>query len=392
MSHPVFPERYVNRHEARRIYGPLADRFAEAYWDVDPLADAAVEEMSGGGRGIDAKRAVDVALRDGIAAVPDAGPCLRALFGEVEAVPSWVDWDRIDHGARTYQRIGPSAMMILSAWSLMNGYHSAPAVKPLMFTKQLDTMAPRRLAETGRFVTEVAQLGGLRRGALGYTIAVRVRLVHAMVRRALQKSPTWRHAAWGAPINQADMVGTVIEFSLLVLEGARKMGFRFTDAEASAVIHLWQYVGHLSGVSPWLLGELSPEPRGAAFASLLRLVQPGPDADSLALADALRRVPFQMADDPIRKAIAPYVARYHDGLVRVFNGDQIADDLRVPNDGWRYAIIPTQVIIGTLERLRERIPFATALASRVGNELVRANVNHMLRGVEPEFRASVKAS
>lgn len=383
---PVFPERYVNRQEARRVYGPLADRFAESYWDVDPLADAAVEELSADGRAGHAK--LERALRDGIDSVGDAGPRMRALFDEVERVPSWVDWDRVDLGARTYQRIGPSAMMILSAWSLMNGYHSAPAVKPLMFTKQLDVMAPRRLAETGRFVTEVAQLGGLRRGALGYTITVRVRLVHAMVRRGLRRSPEWRRSSWGEPINQADMVGTVIEFSLLVLEGARKMGFRFTEREASSVIHLWQLVGHLSGVSPWLIGELSPEPRGVAFATLLRLIQPGPDADSLALADALRRVPMQMADDPFRRALAPWVSRYHDGLVRAFNGHRIADDLRVPNDGWQYAIWPTQVVIGALERVRERVPGATALAARVGNHLVRANVDHMLRGVEPEFRAA----
>ncbi|MCC6644207.1 MAG: DUF2236 domain-containing protein [Polyangiaceae bacterium] len=383
-TQPEFPERYVNRREARRVYGPLADRFARAYWELDPLADAAVEELSEHGRA--GHERLERALRDGVAAVDGAGPRLRAVFDEVERVPSWIDWDRVEHGARTYQRIGPSAMMILSAWSLMNGYHSAPAVKPLVFTKRLDVMAPRRLAETSRFVTEVAQTGGLRRGALGYTITVRVRLVHAMVRRALRRSPEWRRDAWGEPINQADMVGTVIEFSLLVLEGARKMGFRFSERESSAVIHLWQYVGYLSGVDPWLLGELSPEPRGVEFAKLLHLVQPGPDADSLALADALRRVPLQMADDPLRRALAPWVARYHDGLARAFNGPKIADDLRVPDDAWKYAIWPTQLVIGAVERVRERVPGATALAARVGNHLVRASVDHMLRGVEPQFR------
>ncbi len=385
---PEFPERYINRQEARRVYGPLADRFAAAYWELDPLADAAVDELSAEGGAGHAK--LDRALASGIDAVDDAGPRLRAFFDEVERTPSWVDWDRVEHGARTYQRIGPSAMMILSAWSLMNGYHSAPAVKPLMFTKRLDAMAPRRLAETSRFVTEVAQTGGMRRGALGYSITVRVRLVHAMVRRTLRRSSGWRGDAWGEPINQADMVGTVIEFSLLVLEGARKMGFRFTDREASAVIHLWQLVGHLSGVSPWLIGELSPEQRGVAFAKLLYMVQPGPDADSLALAEALRRVPMQMAHDPLRRALAPWVARYHDGLVRAFNGDEIADDLRVPHAAWRHAIWPTQLVIGAMERVRERVPGATALASRVGNRLVRASVDEMLRGVEPDFRPAAR--
>jgi hypothetical protein len=48
---------------------------------------------------------------------------------------------------------------------------------------------------------------------------VRVRLIHARVRHALSRSPAWRPDAWGAPINQYDMAGTVLLFSSKLFEG-----------------------------------------------------------------------------------------------------------------------------------------------------------------------------
>ena len=107
--------------------------------------------------GPSARSLFDAALTRGISSL-DAPPApLVALFRQLDRVPEWVDWERLELGARTYQRVGPATLLILSAWSLMNGYHCGPAVKPLAFTRQLEAMAPRRLAETGRFVTEVAQ-------------------------------------------------------------------------------------------------------------------------------------------------------------------------------------------------------------------------------------------
>src|SRR5690606_14584775 len=183
----------------------------------------------------------------------------------------------------------------------------------------LDRGAYRRLAETGRFVTEVSQTDGMRRFADGFKTTVRVRVLHAQVRRMLSLSPEWDAKAWGVPINQADMAGTVIEFSLLVLQGAREMGFHFAHEEAEAVVHLWRYVGLLSGVEPKLLEELETEERGMRFAHMVKLVQPGPDQDSLDLAHALRRVPGEAAlriggGRPSDVRMATFMERYHDGL------------------------------------------------------------------------------
>ncbi len=379
---PRYPTRFTNAAEALHRYGAKADRFGRFMLAGDPVADTLAAELLQGG----SRAPFERALAKGIGAVPDASPALRAFFAEVDHVPDWVNPHLLRVGARTYQRTGQSMMFVLSAWSLMNGYHSSAAVKPLMATRQLDAAAPRRLAETGRFLVEVCQTGGLHRFAPGLQTAVRVRLMHAIVRQVLLRKADWRTADWGVPINQADMVGTVLEFSLLLLEGCRMMGFHFEPHESEAVVHLWRYVGHLSGVHPDLLDELTSEARGVRFAEMVKLVQPGPDQDSIDLAAALRVVPETLATGRVERLFVPFVIRYHDGLTRAFNGDRVADALRIPNPRWKLMIHPTRAFIGTMERLRRGLPYGTRAVAWLGNTMVRQAIGRMLGGVEPTFQ------
>lgn len=391
-SEAEFVERYVNREQARRTFGPLADRYARFYLEADPVADALADAIAE--RRV-TRAQVDSALRKGLPSVSDPAPELRAFIEAVETVPAWVDFALLNEGARVYQRLGPAAMFILSAWSLMNGYHSAPAVKPLMWTRQLDKMAPRRLAETGRFVIETVEVDGLRRYHEGFRIAAHVRVMHATVRRMILASGDWNTAAWGLPINQADMAGTTLEFSALVLRGAEAMGFLLSKRDQRAIMHLWRYSGYLSGVHPDLLAELSSLERTENFANLIYSIQPGPDADSIALAAALRRVPASRSRNVWEERLAELVMRYHDGLTYAFNGDEIASSLEVPNPEWRHVIHLTRALVVPMEVLRRVTPGMNRVATRLGRKILRMNVEDMLAGKEPGFeakRASTTAS
>ena len=279
-------------------------------------------------------------------------------------------------------------MIVLSAWSLINGYHSSAAVKPLAFTGQLQHNTQRRLAETARFVSEATQVDGLRRGREGYEIALRVCVIHAHVRRACWSSGRWQTGLWGAPINQADMFGTLLEFSFLMMEGAERLGFFLTPKERNAILALWRYCGHLSGVDPWLLSHMASDAKTRRFAELLRLVQPGPDEDSLTLTKQLLDVPAQNAGGKGPPMLAVAVSRVHNGLARAFNGAEIADDLGIPDDLFQYSVYPIRAAIKPFEWFRRRIPGASRLASHVGNRAVRADLTRILRGEEPSFTLS----
>ncbi len=386
MSDFVFPSRYRNRREARAKFGEDADRYARFYLHGDPLADDLVSWLERGGE--PAKALLERALRDGIASVEDPPLELRRFFERAERIPKWVDFQQIERGALAYQRFGILGMFILSAWSLINGYHSSAAVKPLAFTGQLRHNTQRRLAETARFVSEATQVDGLRTGRPGYEISIRVSIIHAHVRRACWRSGRWQSDLWGVPINQADMLGTLLEFSLLMMDGAQRLGFVLTAAERNAILALWRYCGHLSGVDAWLLDHLRSEAETRRLAELLRLIQPGPDEDSRALTEQLLKVPGQNAEGKGPPMLALAVSRIHNGLARAFNGHEIADDLGIPDDLWQYAIYPIRATITPFEWMRRKIPGVSRLASHVGNQAVRGDLTRILRGHEPSFAVS----
>ena len=378
-----YPSRYRNREEARRRFGDDSDRYAGFYLAGDPQADALVRWIES--QGESAKSRFECALRDGISAVPEASPELKEFFERADTLPAWVDFDQIRSGALAYQRFGILGMIVLSAWSLINGYHSSAAVKPLTFTGELIGRPQRRLAETARFVSEATQVDGLRPGRPGRDISLRVSLIHSHVRRACLESGRWRTDLWGLPINQADMFGTLLEFSLLMMDGAQRLGFFLTPGEREAILAMWRYCGHLSGVDPWLLEQLGSEAKTRRLADLLRLVQPGPDEDSRALTEQLLKVPGQNADGKSPPVLALAVSRIHNGLARAFNGPEIADDLGIPDDLWKYSVYPIRAAVAPFEWIRRRVPGASQLASEVGNRVVRGDLTRILRGEEPSF-------
>ncbi|KPK66866.1 MAG: hypothetical protein AMS21_00225 [Gemmatimonas sp. SG8_38_2] len=384
MTGSVFPSRYQNRARARFLFGPDADRYAALYLQSDPIVDELAQWLSE--NGAPARRELERALRSG-GAVSQSSSALRRFFERAAEVPAWADFDEIDLGARAYQRFGVMGMIVLSAWSLINGYHSSAAVKPLAFTGQLRHNTQRRLAETARFVSEASQVGGLRPGKQGWEISLRVSVIHAHVRSACLASPQWRTEDWGVPINQADMFGTLLEFSLLVLDGALRLGFVVTKEERRAILAMWRCCGHLSGVDPWLLAQLADEEKTRRIADLIRLIQPGPDEDSLALTRQILKVPGKHPKGTAPSAFAVAVSRFHNGLARALNGPEIADDLGIPNDLWKYSIYPARAIIGPLERVRRAVPGATQLASYLGNQVVRRDLARILGGTEPTFSA-----
>ena len=386
MPSATFPSRYQNRRQARLLFGDDADCYAAFYLVGDPLADDLVDWMERSGES--AKAEFEQALRCGSSTVPAAAPELARFFARAEATPPWVDLAQIRRGALAYQRFGVLGMIVLSAWSLINGYHSSAAVKPLAFTGQLRHNTQRRLAETARFVSEASQVDGLRLGRPGRDISLRVSVIHAHVRRACLSSGRWQTEVWGLPINQADMFGTLLEFSLLMMDGAQRLGFFLTLEEREAILAMWQYCGHLSGVDPWLLEQLGSEAKTRRLAELLRLVQPGPDQDSLMLTEQLLKVPGQNARGKGPPVLAVAVSRFHNGLARAFNGPEIADDLGIPDDLWKYSVYPVRAAVTPFEWLRRKIPGASKLAAYVGNRAVRGDLTRILRGEEPSFLIS----
>jgi hypothetical protein len=184
------------------------------------------------------------------------------------------------------------------------------------------------------------------------------------------------------------MLGTLLEFSLLMMDGAQRLGFFVSDEERKAILAMWRYCGHLSGVDPWLLEPLGTEATTRRLAELIRLVQPGPDRDSVMLTRQLLKVPEQNARGAGPRMLGLAVSRFHNGLARAFNGDEIADALGIPDDLWQYSVYPVRAVMKPIEHVRRMIPGASHWIAAASNQIIRKDLERILRGQEAEFVAS----
>lgn len=379
----MIPSRFVNLDAARARFGDRVDRLAPYLSRVDPLADAVVSSFAE----LPPRRGfalLDAALDHGIDAVPEAPPSLRALFAELDRVPPWVDWSALDAGGELLMRSGPFGGMVLGAGSLILGYASPGGNKPLVFSGRLKETAARRLDETSRFVQAVCRPGGMKRHGDGFKITVKVRLMHAEVRRMILRSGRWDEARWGKPINQHDMSATTLLFSLAVLEGLRMLGLEIPGEEAEQYTQLWRYVG-------WVMGcdrDLTPasEYEARKLAGLIRATQGAPDEDSRALTRALLQVPYARVKAPGDERRARFEHDLAEGLARNFVGEEMADALGIPVTRWRHAVRIFRRMNAAAEPIRLRLPAAHRAAVARGARYWDRVIEIGLAGATAEFR------
>lgn len=361
-----------------RRHGQRADQYRTYLFRTDPLADAAaaaLAEMGGEGH-----RLVDRALNRGVEAAPNAPSALRDLFAQLEEVPFWVDWDQLDLGGQVFLRSGLFGVLAIGLVSLPLSYSSPAGNKPLVFSGQLIKRAARRLGETGRFVYLTSQPGALRRFGDGFRATVKVRLMHAQVRRLLWQSGRWDSGRWGEPINQAYLAATNLLFSVALLDGMRSFGLRFTQVEREALMQLWRYSGYLSGVAPELLCATESEAR--RLLDVVFALEGPPDEDSRALVSALMQVSHATGLKRV-----DWLEQLLYGISYGLIGDERARALGYPRT-WRRWIVPAlRPAISVLDFLRSLAPGARRLLDTVGIRGWELAIERTLAGPPPDFRS-----
>ena len=349
---PLAPERIA---AARERYGVAVDRYLEHLQLGDPPADALVrcfEQMPPGA----GSRMLARAIEEGIDAVDDPPAPLTALFEELDHVPFWVDWDLMLVASRKIVRSGLLATLAFAAHALPHSY-LATGNRPLAFTSALRDDAPRRYAQTLRFVIESFLPGGLRRRADGFRLAVWVRMLHARTRRRILQSGDWDLGDTQIPINQAhSAVGTVL-FSFYVVEGMRRLGVRFSRREVEGVLLIWRYIGYLFGINPELI--YTSEEQAHRILNVAFSLEFDPDETSKRLCRSLVDAgpKFMQIDNA-------WQARFFVGMAgpmtRFLLGDRLADRLDYPPQKRRLACRCFVALV----RLSEQMPWLVPRAVR----------------------------
>jgi ER-bound oxygenase mpaB/B'/Rubber oxygenase, catalytic domain len=298
----------------------------------DPRADALVARFRKLPGGVGWSM-FERALEHGVDAVGDDAPCeLRALLEHASRPPLWLDLDLVDAGATSFWRVGlPALAPSLIYGSLAFGYQYGDLSRPLAATGRLERMASRRLGETARWVLAVTTPGAMAPGSEGWRSSLRVRLVHALVRRHLLDSHEWDLDAWGVPISASAMMATAIGgFAVIPQRALTDFGAGTTAADRESRTALWRWVGYVMGVPPPLLPANWRE--AERLIETLGTFDLGPNDDGPALMHALTRhgLPLEgllpaWGIGAARFAIAPMI----EALVRRWLGEVASDALGV---------------------------------------------------------------
>ncbi|MEQ6900516.1 oxygenase MpaB family protein [Nocardioides sp. YIM 152588] len=265
----AFPSRYREAEERSRRMGrplrafgridgvdeELMERVGRGFSERDELGARLAEAMRT--RADDPGRVTmeqfRAALDGGLEAVPDAPAALADFMAEVQAVPDWVDWARIERGGLVFRRLGQNAADVLLQLALIGGYRFGGPTDLLVATGGLTgDMTRRRLAETQMWGDSLADPGALRPpaggrpGGQGWRLTVHVRAMHALVNHAF--APRWDAGRWGLPINMSDQASTLGLFDGVLIIGCRALGVPISGPESRDLMHLWKYVGWLMGV------------------------------------------------------------------------------------------------------------------------------------------------
>lgn len=174
--------------------------------------------------------------------------------------PNWVDAELLDIGQNLYRVYGPEVNMLLLCGALPYCYSCAKGAEVLyqtgrMLVEKSGSLDPfkKRLMDTAYFVMNVLDAEGLTEEGKAIESAQKVRLIHATIRYFLNKRGSWNKEYFGEPINQQDLLGTLMAFSVVILEGLEKIGTNLSSREKEGFYHLWKLIGYYLGIKEKLL-------------------------------------------------------------------------------------------------------------------------------------------
>ena len=252
-------------------------------------------------------------------------PLLEKLWDELNVVPAWVDWAQIERGQDVFYRYGGAALTGLAYQSLLGGMGAARVVETLARTGGFSTkVARRRMFETTQHILQCTRsLDSIQPGGSGFASSIRVRFLHAAVRRRILKLAAERPEYYdvqelGIPINDLDSMATIATFSAtLIWISLPRQGIFLRQQEIKDYLALWRYVAYLVGCPDELFAN--PDKAKALQETLLyHEIKPSETSKILAnnIIKSLDGQPPGFASADMLTASA-----------RWLNGDELADQL-----------------------------------------------------------------
>ncbi|PWJ42466.1 oxygenase MpaB family protein [Sediminitomix flava] len=259
---------------------------------------------------------------------------LRDYFEETAKLPDWVDYKKLDAASKFHQKYGIQLSLLLLCKALPTTYACGKGAEVLYMTGRFHASKngdmdnfTKRLIETSQFVVDVMSEGGLGPYGRGIRSAQKVRLIHAAIRYYLMHQHEWDHKTYGVPINQEDMAGTLLSFSIIPLLGLEQIGKNLSYEEKENYYYTWRVVGHILGLEE----EMMPQKfiQGYRLANQIINHQKEPSEAGKVLTNTCVNFIQNMNPSNFFKAFPSLLVRY-------MIGDELADivGIKEKNDGF----------------------------------------------------------
>ncbi|HYO53451.1 oxygenase MpaB family protein [Archangium sp.] len=355
-----------------------ANEFLDSMREVcDPPADEAVQSLFTQGLVGSANELMKQLVAHETVSAEQLPVPLRGYFEQSAKMPSWADRELIREGQAVFSRCGSLSVVALVCASLPTCYAGAEGVQVLHLTARLETDTKRRIVETAQMVVDVMSPGGLEPDGWGIRDAQKVRLMHAAVRHLIRQSGRW-NPEWGQPINQEDMAGTLVTFSVVTIRALEKMGYTLEPREAQAYYHAWRVVGYLMGVDERLLPEKYEDGARLADSIFARVFRASTEGQ------VMTRALIELMEHIIPGNIFDGLSST---LIRYLVGDSTADLIAVPASDWTQSLIkPLRLLGWVMDEGDEQNEVSAKLSELFGRKLLEGIV-WVSRGHErPPFR------
>ena len=321
------PSAYRSGYEKARALNPeLAAKYVEHTAVGDPEADDVLDALASFDQR-EAHRFIQAGMEQDSKALADAPLALREFFERIETPPPWFDPASVRAGCRAFHEYSD---LFIPAFFVVTLQNAATLISKAFYTtgRVKTTHGLRRIRQNTRHFIEIMLPGALEPHGEGWKLSVRIRLVHAQVRRFIRVSGNWDEAEFGVPLSAAHLALSSANFSATMLWQAERLGARPGAESRASFMQIWRYASWLIGSPEPLLFE-GDESRTAELHRIATACEPPPGDESAVIANALVNAVPQVAGvvDPVeQRKMALHVFR----VSRALLGNEVADRLRFP--------------------------------------------------------------
>ncbi|MCY4364925.1 MAG: oxygenase MpaB family protein [Chloroflexi bacterium] len=349
------PTEYIVGHEkARLVDSDLADRYVTHTLIGDPVMDAVVEELSPL-----PQDQVHGFIQAGMHGedMAQAPALLRAFFDTPPPDPAWLDQDAFLPGVYAFQRNSVPVLSAFVTGTLIDGFSTLIA-KSFVQTGRIFDNGVWRLKQNNRHQMEIFWPGGLMPNGDGWRLSIRIRFVHAQVRRLLAQTEEWDHGAWGVPISAAHLGYAVSCFAARTIKHSEALGAQYTPEERAGFHAVWRYAGYLMGIPESIL--FADEDEALHLYRIGSLCEPPPSQESIIMTNALINSAPLVAGIGDREQREKLVNNVIYPVSRALIGNDLADELMFPSSRLPFAL--------AMYRLDQRLQRFRTILKRQGHQ------------------------